>query len=198
MKLNFLVFLSFKEQSDSCFLGAQSVYLDVNINLKKGGIMISEKLQDAINCQIVAEMWSSNLYLSMSFYAKKEGFDGFASWLLKQSQEELQHAYDLADYLVKRGGVAKVDKIDVVPQEWESALALFEEVYRHECHVSSLIDELVNVAAAEKDKASQDFLWSYVREQVEEEATAKNIVDKIRMAGKEGLLFLDDKLGQRK
>ena len=64
--------------------------------------MISEKLQNAINEQITAEMWSSNLYLSMSFYLQKEGFDGFASWMRKQSQEELQHAYDLADYLVKR------------------------------------------------------------------------------------------------
>ena len=64
--------------------------------------MISEKLQNAINEQITAEMWSSNLYLSISFYLQKEGFDGFASWMRKQSQEELQHAYDLADYLVKR------------------------------------------------------------------------------------------------
>ena len=82
--------------------------------------MISEKLQNAINEQITAEMWSSNLYLSMSFYLQKEGFDGFASWMRKQSQEELQHAYDLADDLVKRGGAAKVDKIDVVPQGWGS------------------------------------------------------------------------------
>ena len=80
--------------------------------------MISEKLQKAINDQITAEMWSSNLYLSMSFYLKKEGFDGFAHWMKLQSQEELQHAYDLADYVAKRGGVALVDKIDVVPQGW--------------------------------------------------------------------------------
>ena len=72
--------------------------------------MISEKLQKAINDQITAEMWSSNLYLSMSFYLKKEGFDGFAHWMKLQSQEELQHAYDLADYVAKRGGVALVDK----------------------------------------------------------------------------------------
>ena len=103
--------------------------------------MISEKLQNAINEQITAEMWSSNLYLSMSFYLQKEGFDGFASWMRKQSQEELQHAYDLADYLVKRGGAAKVDKIDVVPQGWGSVQEVFEHVYKHECHVSSLIDE---------------------------------------------------------
>ena len=91
--------------------------------------MISQKLQEAINVQIAAEMWSSNLYLSMSFYFKKLGYDGFANWMRKQSQEELEHAYDLADYVSKRGGVAKVDKIDVVPQEWESVLDAFENVY---------------------------------------------------------------------
>lgn len=161
--------------------------------------MILEKLQNAINEQITAEMWSSNLYLSMSFYLQKEGFDGFASWMRKQSQEELQHAYDLADYLVKRGGAAKVDKIDVVPQGWGSVQEVFEHVYKHECHVSSLIDELVNVASEVKDKASQDFLWGYVREQVEEEATAQNIVEKLRKCGDAaGILYLDDKLGQRK
>ena len=89
--------------------------------------MISQKLQEAINVQITAEMWSSNLYLSMSFYFKKLGYDGFANWMRKQSQEELQHAYDLADYMAKRGGVAKVDKIDVVPQEWENVLDAFRE-----------------------------------------------------------------------
>lgn len=161
--------------------------------------MISKKLQDAINCQIVAEMWSSNLYLSMSFYLQKEGFDGFASWMLKQSQEELGHAYDLANYMMKRGGIAKVDKVDVVPQDWESVQAVFEDVYEHECRVSAMIDELVNVAAEEKDKASQDFLWGYVREQVEEEATAQNIVEKLGKCGDAaGILYLDDKLGQRK
>ena len=160
--------------------------------------MISEKLQEAINVQITAEMWSSNLYLSMSFYLQKEGFDGFAHWMRKQSQEELQHAYDLADYVAKRGGAAKVDKIDVVPQGWGSVLEVFEHVYNHECHVSELIDKLVNVASEEKDKASQDFLWGYVREQVEEEATAQDIVDKLKKCNDyAGVLYLNDKLGAR-
>ena len=161
--------------------------------------MISEKLNQAINDQITAEMWSSNLYLSMSFYLQKEGFDGFSTWMRKQSQEELTHAYDLADYVAKRGGAALVGKIDVVPQGWGSVVEVFEHVYQHECHVSELIDELVNVASAEKDKASQDFLWGYVREQVEEEATAQDIVDKLRKCGDgSGVLYLNDKLGQRK
>ena len=160
--------------------------------------MISEKLQKAINDQITAEMWSSNLYLSMSFYLKKEGFDGFAHWMKLQSQEELQHAYDLADYVAKRGGVALVDKIDVVPQGWGSVLEVFEHVYKHECHVSELIDNLVNVASEVKDKASQDFLWGFVREQVEEEATASGIVDMVKKAGATGIFFVDAKLGERK
>ena len=80
--------------------------------------MISEKLQNAINEQITAEMWSANLYLAMSFYFEKEGFSGFAHWMKKQSQEEMGHAYAMADYIIKRGGTAKVDKIDVVPNGW--------------------------------------------------------------------------------
>lgn len=159
--------------------------------------MISEKLQNAINDQIVAEMWSSNLYLSMSFYLEKEGFEGFAHWMKKQSQEELEHAYDMASYVIKRGGTAKVDKIDVVPQGWGNVEEIFKHVYEHECHVTSLINNLVDLASAEKDKATQDFLWGYVREQVEEEATAQGIYDKIRRAGDAGLFILDGQLAKR-
>lgn len=159
--------------------------------------MISEKLQKAINEQIKAEMWSANLYMSMSFYFQKEGFDGFAHWMKKQSEEELDHAYQMADYLMKRGGTAIVDKVDAVPTEWGSPLEVFEHVYKHECHVSELIDALVDVASAEKDKATQDFLWGFVREQVEEEATAQNIVERIRKMNDSALCYLDDKLGTR-
>ena len=157
--------------------------------------MISEKLQNAINEQITAEMWSANLYLAMSFYFEKEGFSGFAHWMKKQSQEEMAHAYAMADYIIKRGGTAKVDKIDIVPNGWGSPLEVFEHVYKHECHVSQLVDKLVDVAAAEKDKATQDFLWGFVREQVEEEATVQGIVDKIKKAGDTGIFFVDSQLG---
>lgn len=159
--------------------------------------MISEKLQNAINEQITAEMWSSNLYLSMSFYFACEGFDGFAHWMKKQSQEELGHAYTMADYVTKRGGKAKIDKIDVVPQGWGSPLEVFQHVYEHECKVSKMIDNLVSIASAEKDNATQDFLWGFVREQVEEEATAQGIVDKLKKAGDTGLLFIDAQLAKR-
>lgn len=159
--------------------------------------MISTDLQKAINDQITAELWSSNLYLSMAFALKAEGWDGFAHWMDKQALEEREHATAMADYLIKRGGVAKVSQIDVVPEKWGSVLEVFEHVYSHECHVSELIDKVVDLAAKENDKATQDFFWGFVREQVEEEATASSIVDKLRKAGDQGLFYLDSQLAQR-
>ena len=110
--------------------------------------MISEKLQNAINEQIIAEMWSANLYLSMSFHFAKEGFSGFAHWMKKQSQEELEHAYTMADYIIKRNGTAKIDKIDVVPTGWGTPLEVFEHVYEHERNISKFIDNVVDLAHA--------------------------------------------------
>ena len=91
-----------------------------------------------------------------------------------------------------------MDKIDVVPNGWGTPLEVFEHVYKHECHVSQLVDKLVDVAAAEKDKATQDFLWGFVREQVEEEATVQGILDKIKLGGDVALYHLDIQLGARK
>ncbi len=106
----------------------------------------------------------------MSFFFEKEGFSGFAHWMKKQSQEEMGHAYAMADYIIKRGGTAKVDKIDVVPNGWGTPLEVFEHVYKHECHVSQLVDKLVDVAAADIEGQSNSGLLcgGFVREQVEE------------------------------
>lgn len=160
--------------------------------------MISTKLQQVINDQIAAELWSSNLYLSMSFHLAKEGWEGAASWMLKQAAEEKEHALSMAHYLIERGGEAKVSMIDVVPDGWGSVLEVFEHVYSHECHVSELINKCLEAAKAENDYATEGFLMGFVKEQVEEEATAAGIVDKIKKAGESGLLFLDSQLAQRK
>jgi len=160
--------------------------------------MLSKKLQDAINEQINIEMWSANLYLSMSVFFAKKGFNGFAAWMKAQSKEELGHAYSMMDYVIKREGTVIVGMINVVPTGWGTPLDVFESVFKHEVHISGLIDKLVDIAAGEKDKASQDFLWGFVREQVEEEATAKEIVDHIKLTGDNGIFYIDAKLGQRK
>lgn len=80
---------------------------------------MSEKLQNALNEQITAELWSANLYLSMSFYLKKEGFSGMANWMRKQSAKEVGHACTIAEYMVKREATPKVDKVDVVHKDGE-------------------------------------------------------------------------------
>lgn len=159
--------------------------------------MISKKLQDALNEQIVAEIYSANLYLSMSFYMEKEGFEGFSTWMKKQSAEEMDHAYQMASFIIKRGGEAVVNQIPAVKQKWSTPLEAFEDTYKHECHVSQLIDKLLELAISEHDKASQDFLWQFVREQVEEEATASGIVDRIKRMGDSAIFNLDQQYGSR-
>ena len=158
--------------------------------------MMTEKLQKALNEQITAELWSANLYLSMSFFLLREGYEGFAHWMRRQAQEETCHANRIAEYMISRQAIPKIDKVDVVPQNWGSTREAFEDAYKHECHVSKLIDLLVRIASDEKDNATKDFLWGFVREQVEEEAQTLNIVEKLKHTNEAGLLFLNFKMGE--
>lgn len=158
---------------------------------------LTRKMSDALNQQINEEMWSSNLYLSMSVYFEKTGLAGCAHWMRKQSQEEMGHAYKMLDWSAKRGGNPEVRQINVVPTGWGSPLEIFEHVYTHEVRVSEMIDKLVTIASEEKDNATQDFLWWFVREQVEEEETAQQIVDKFKLLGEKNIAFLDMELGKR-
>lgn len=160
--------------------------------------MISEKLQEAINGQITAEMWSSNLYLSMYFHLEHAGYPGCAHWMKAQADEELDHAHKMADYLLKRGGQPRVSAIEAVPTTWESPARIFDAVLAHERHVSDLINRVYEQAVAEKDYATQDFFMSFVREQVEEEATAQSIVDMFSQCGCSGCMMkIDSRLGKR-
>ena len=158
---------------------------------------LTKKLSDAFNNQIKAEMWSSNLYLSMVVYFQDMGLDGCAHWMKLQAGEELEHAHKLIDYGISRGGKITISPIDGVPSEWESPLAVFEHVYKHECHVSELIDGLMDTALAENDKATQEFLRWFITEQVEEEDTVKGILDRFNVFGVHGLYSIDRELGKR-
>ncbi|MDY3070103.1 MAG: ferritin [Parabacteroides sp.] len=160
-------------------------------------MQLSKNLSEAFNAQVNAEMWSSNLYLSMAVYFKKQGLNGFAHWMQKQADEELEHAHDMIDFCLDRGGNIEIQQVNVVPSGWGSALEVFEHVYKHETYVSELIDKMVDIAESEKDRAAIDFLYKYVREQVEEESTAKSIVDEIKNYGECHLGIMDHKLGKR-
>ena len=159
--------------------------------------MITERLQKAINDQITAELWSSNLYLQMAYFFKSQSWDGFAHWMELQAVEEREHATKMGDFLVDRGGTVKLQMIDVVPEGWGSPLEVFEHTYSHECKVSKMIDGIVALAIAEKDYATENFFRTFVDEQVEEEATASGIVDKLRKVGDTGVFFIDSQLGKR-
>ncbi len=159
--------------------------------------MISEKLQKAINAQIAMELWSANLYMAMSFYFDRNGFQGCSTWTRKQALEETEHAYEMAGFLTKRGGTPVVEMIPEVTNHWDSPLEAFENIYMHECHISKRIDELLALASSEKDNAAQDFFWKFVREQVEEEATASGIVERMKVAGDNSILYIDGQLGRR-
>ena len=160
-------------------------------------MVFTTKLTDAFNGQIQAEMWSSNMYLSMSVYFQDMGLTGCARWMKKQSLEELEHAYKLIDFGIMRGGKIKISPVDAVPSEWDSPQAVFEKTYNQELLVSKCIDELMDLAVAENDKATQEFLRWFVKEQVEEEDTAKSILDKFKIYGTHGLYCIDHELGKR-
>ena len=161
--------------------------------------MISEKMQEALNGQLNAEIYSSYLYLSMAAYFQHINLGGFAAWMRVQAQEELVHVMKYYDFINERGGRVVLKPVEGPPAEWESPLAAFEAAYEHEQKVSGLINDLVERALEERDHASNIFLQWFVTEQVEEEDTANGVVQKIKLMGdaRGGHFMLDQELGQR-
>lgn len=156
--------------------------------------MIKIKLQQAINDQITAELWSSNLYLQMSYFLKHLGWEGLSNWMKKHSDEERRHAVGMADYLTDRGGLVKLQMVNLVPEGWGSVLEIFEHSLSQEKMVSKMIDKIVLLAIEEQDFATENFFRRYVDEQVEEEALFEGITDRIRVAGDPALPFIDSQL----
>jgi ferritin len=160
--------------------------------------MIKKKVQEALNEQINAELYSSYLYLSMAAKFENMSLEGFAHWMTIQAQEELSHAMKLYDYVNERGGRVYLKGIEEPPREWKSTLDVFEAVYNHEQKVTSLINKLVDLSIKEKDHATTNFLQWFVKEQVEEEASADSILQKVKLVGSgDGIFLLDKELGQR-
>ncbi|PWB86987.1 ferritin [Methanobrevibacter woesei] len=145
--------------------------------------MVSENMEKAINEQLNAEMYSGYLYLSMAAYFEDQDYPGFAQWMRVQAQEELDHAMKFYDYLNTRGARVTLTAIEAPQTEWDSIEAVFKHVLEHEQMVTSLINNLVDIAIEEKDHATNQFLQWYVEEQVEEEESAMEVLGKIKRAG---------------
>ena len=161
--------------------------------------MLSDKMLKALNEQINAELYSSYLYLSMAAYFQDLNLNGFAQWMKVQALEELTHAMKFFGFVGDRGGRATMAPLAGPPILWQSPLAVFQEALAHEQKVTGLINKLVDLAIKEKDHATNTFLQWFVTEQVEEEASANEVVQKLKLVGEAqgGLFMLDQEMSQR-
>jgi ferritin len=161
--------------------------------------MLSKSMEAALNKQVNRELYSAYLYMSMSAYFESQNLKGFAKWMRIQAKEERGHALKFYDYIIARGGMVTLATIEAPKSKWSSAGKVFDEVYAHEQKVTGMIHALVELALKEKDHATFEMLQWFVKEQVEEEMNASEIVRKIQVVGDiPGHLFcLDHELGKR-
>ena len=156
--------------------------------------MLTKNMEAALNSQIRVEAESSQVYLSMACWAEVKGLEGIAQFMYKHSDEERMHMLKLIKYVNERGGHAHITDLSAPETEFGTFQKMFQDLYDHEIFVSKSINELVHVSLEEKDYATHNFLQWYVAEQIEEEALARTILDKINLIGNDkGGLYLFDR-----
>ena len=160
--------------------------------------MLSPTIEKALNKQVVVEAASSQIYLAMASWAETQGFEGVAQFMYAHSDEEREHMLKLVKFINERGGHAKVSKLAAPPTEFGSFKEVFQTLFDHEVFVSKSINDIVHITLEERDYATHNFLQWYVSEQIEEEALARNILDKINLIGddKGGLYLFDNDIKQ--
>jgi len=161
--------------------------------------MMSEKLVKALSEQMTREYYSAYLYHAMSAYAEGMGLSGIGHWLFMQTREEFAHGVNIYQYILDRGALPILGAIEVPPTSFNGIGELFKEILAHEQKVSGYINEIASLALEEKDHACYQFILWYVEEQVEEEASVREILDKLELIGSDSglLLNLDNELGAR-
>lgn len=161
--------------------------------------MLKATMLDNLNGQINSEVYSAYLYFSMAGYFESINLKGFANWMEIQAQEELSHAHRLYSYIINKGERPKMAAIDAPPQDWSSPLDAMQDVYNHECKISEQINDSVSHALKESDHSTNTMLLWFVNEQVEEEAAADDVVQKLKLISDNstGLFLLDSELGKR-
>lgn len=158
--------------------------------------MLSKSIEEALNRQIKIEGDSSQVYLAMASWAEVQGFEGISTFMFAQSEEERMHMLKLVKYINQRGGQAKISSVVEPVLDLSSYKVLFKQLLEHEIKVSESINDLVGIALDERDYATHNFLQWYVAEQIEEEANARYILDKINLIGddKGGLYLFDNEM----
>lgn len=156
--------------------------------------MLSKKVETELNIQLNKEFYSAYLYLAISAYCSKEGYNGAANWFLIQYQEEISHGMKLFKYLEDQGAEIVLEQIDAPKGDYNSLLDAFQASLDHEQKMTGWLNELSDLTMKEKDHATYNLLQWFVTEQVEEEATVSEIIDKIKMIGDNGYgLYAIDK-----
>ena len=160
--------------------------------------MLSPIIEAALNKQVVIEAESSQVYLAMASWAETQGFEGVSQFMYAHSDEERMHMLKLVKFINERGGHAIISTLAAPPVSFGSFKEMFQELFNHEVAVSASINDLVDISLQEKDYATHNFLQWYVSEQIEEEALARNILDKINLIGddKSGFYLFDNDIKQ--
>jgi ferritin len=161
--------------------------------------MLNKKVEEALNEQLNREMYSAYLYMSMSSFSTNKGLKGFANWFMVQYHEEMFHAMKIYEYINLQGGRSVLKSLPIPPSEFESALDMFTRTLEHEQFITKSINDLMELAIAEKDHATQIFLQWYVTEQVEEESNDNEIIAQLNIIrdDPQGLMMLDRELAAR-
>lgn len=161
--------------------------------------MLNKEIEKALNDQLNFEFHSAYIYYSMAAYFESISLPGMANWMRIQSMEEMTHGDKFFHFINERAGRVELAPIAGVPTEFDSPLAAFETALKHEQIVTARINKLVDMALAQSDHATNNFLQWFVAEQVEEEATADEIVNKLKLieGARSGLFLVDQELATR-
>ena len=161
--------------------------------------MISEKIKDILNEQINKEFYSSYLYLAMSAYFSEIGLYGFANWTKIQSMEEIDHGMILFEYILNRKSQVDLKNLSSPNMNFNGPIDVFEQIYKHECSITSSIDGVAILSEGECDLATRNFIDWYLKEQMEEEASVLRVISKLKAFGaeKSALYLIDRELSQR-
>ena len=153
--------------------------------------MLKKEIEEICNRQVEREGYSSNLYLAMASWAENNGFGGIASWFYSQSDEERLHMLKFIKYINERGGKAVIPALKKPVAEFKGVEDIFNEVLKHEEFITASINEIVFLTLEEKDYNTHNFLQWFVMEQVEEEASVRTIIDKVRLVGNNNMYQFD-------
>jgi len=153
--------------------------------------MLNKKIEDICNRQVEREGFSSNLYIAMASWAETSGYSGVAAWLYMQAEEEHMHMLKFIKYINERGGKAIMPALKKPAAVYKGVEDIFKEVLTHEEFVTASINEIVALTLEVKDFNTHNFLQWFVLEQVEEEASVRTILDKVKLVGKTNMYLFD-------